>query len=124
VLGLSEETVELPARGVEGALLIFPDVMDQRPAVLVDYIADELFDGYLSQSRVFVHVADDLSAEQPHIVDMVLDGPFRQARLGKVKEEGHEVFHEFSAGRKFLFLATIPGFVYGRASFAEAGLDS
>jgi hypothetical protein len=42
------KAVELPARGVEGALLIFPGVMDQRPAVLVDYIADELFDGYLS----------------------------------------------------------------------------
>jgi hypothetical protein len=36
---------------------------------------------------------------------MVLDGPFRQAGLGKVKEEGHEVFHKFSAGRKILFLA-------------------
>ncbi len=49
------------------------------PAVLVDYSADELFGVHLSQRRGFVHVADDLSAEQPHIVDMVwmvlFDGP-------------------------------------------------
>src|ERR1035438_6330085 len=104
-LGLSEETVELPARGVEGALLVFPAVMDQWPAVLVDYSADELFGGHLSQRRVLVHVPDNLPAEQPHVVDMVLDGPFRQAGPGKVKKKGHEVCHKFSAGRKILFLA-------------------
>jgi 3-deoxy-D-arabino-heptulosonate 7-phosphate (DAHP) synthase len=79
--------------------------MDQRSAVLVDYSADEIFGSYLSQRRVFVHVADDLSAEQPHIVDVVLDGSFRQARLNEMKQEGHEVFHEFSADRKVLLLA-------------------
>jgi len=36
---------------------------------------------------------------------VVLDGPFRQAGPDEVKEEGHEVFHEFSAWRKILFLA-------------------
>ena len=104
-LGLSEEAVELAAGGVEGALLVFPAVVDQRPAVLMDHVADKLFRGALSQTRLFVHVADDLSAEKPHIVDVVLDGPFRQAGLGEVKEEGHEVFHELSADRKILFLA-------------------
>ena len=46
-LGLSEEAVELAAGGVEGALLVFPAVVDQRAAVLVDYITDELFGGNL-----------------------------------------------------------------------------
>jgi hypothetical protein len=52
-----------------------------------------------------VHLADDLSAEKPHIVDMVLDGPLRQTRLGEVKEERREIIHELSADRKILFLA-------------------
>src|SRR5450756_248201 len=77
-LGLSEEAVELAAGGVEGALLVFPAVVDQRSAVLVDHIADKLFRSDLSQRRVFVHVADDLSAENPEVVDVSLDGLFRQ----------------------------------------------
>ena len=68
--------MELPAGGVEGALLVFPAVVDQRSAVLVDHIADELFRGDLSQGRVFVQVADDLSAENPQVVDVSLDGSF------------------------------------------------
>jgi len=72
--GLSEEAVKLPAGGVEGALLVFPPVVDQRSAVLVDHIADELFRRDLSQGRVFVEVADDLSAENPEVVDVSLDG--------------------------------------------------
>jgi hypothetical protein len=39
----------------------------------------EGFGGHVSQRRVFVQVADNLSAEQPHIADVVLDGSFRQA---------------------------------------------
>ena len=103
--GLSEEAVEFAAGGIEGALLIFPAVVDERAAVLVDHIVDKLFDSHLSQRRLFVHVANDLSAEQPHIVDVVLDGSFRQAGLGEVKEEGQEVCNESSPWRKILFLA-------------------
>jgi hypothetical protein len=104
-LGLSEEAVEFAAGGVEGALLVRPAVMDQRPAVIMDHVEDQLFRGFLSETGLFVHVADDLPAEQPHIVDMVLDGSFRQAGLGEVKEEGHAVCDEPSAGRKILVLA-------------------
>ena len=102
---MSEKTVELPACGVEGALLVFPSVMDQRSTILVDHIPDKLFRSDLSQRRLFVHVTDDLSAEQPHIVDVILDGSFLQVGPGEVKEEGREAFDEFSAGRKILFLA-------------------
>ena len=52
-----------------------------------------------------MHVADDLSAEKPYIVDVVLDGPFRQVGLGEVNQEGHKIFHELSADGKILFLA-------------------
>jgi len=47
-LGLSEETVKPAAGGVEGALLVFPAVVDQRAAVLMDYFADKLFRRVLS----------------------------------------------------------------------------
>ena len=40
-LGLSEEAVELPTGGVEGTLLVFPTIVDQRPAVLVDHVTDQ-----------------------------------------------------------------------------------
>ena len=59
----------------------------------------------ISQARLFVYVADYLSAEKPQIVDVVLDGSFRQAGPGQVKEEGYEVFDESSAGRKILLFA-------------------
>jgi hypothetical protein len=49
--GLSEEAVELAAGGVEGALLVFPAVVDQRAAVLVDHVADKLLRGNLPQTR-------------------------------------------------------------------------
>ena len=76
VLGLSEETVKLAAGGVEGALLVFPAVVDEWSAVVVNHIADELFRGDPSQGRVFVQVAYDLSAENPEVVDVSLDGSF------------------------------------------------
>ena len=66
--------MELPAGSVEGSLLVFPAVVDQRSAVVVDHFADELFGGELSQGRIFVQVADDLSAENPKVVDVSLDG--------------------------------------------------
>lgn len=43
VLGLSEEAVELATGGVEGALHVFPAVVDQRAAVLMDHVADKFF---------------------------------------------------------------------------------
>jgi len=79
--------------------------MDERSAIIVYHIADELFGGNLPQRRVFVHVADDLSAEHPHVVDVVLDGSFRQTGLGEVKEEGQEAFDEFPTYWKIFLLA-------------------
>ncbi|MGH7972962.1 MAG: hypothetical protein ACREIC_29960, partial [Limisphaerales bacterium] len=103
-LGLSEEVVELSAGGVEGSLLVLPTVMDQWAAVLVDNTADQLLGGDLSQRGVIVCVADDLSAEHPYIVDMVLDGSFRQPLFRQVKQEGHEEFDKSTTDGKVLFL--------------------
>ena len=74
--GLSEESVEFAASGVEGSLLVFPAVVYQWAAVLVDHIADQLFRSDFSQRRVFVQVADDLV--------------LRIVGLGEAAEEGSE----------------------------------
>src|SRR5207244_577310 len=70
-LGSSEESVEFAAGGIEGALLVFPAIVNEPTAVLVDHINDELFGGDIPQSRLLVPVANDLSAEQHHIVDAI-----------------------------------------------------
>jgi hypothetical protein len=44
--------VEFAAGGVEGALLVFRAVVEQRAAVLVDHIAEKLFRSNLSQRWV------------------------------------------------------------------------
>jgi hypothetical protein len=41
-LGLSEETVKLAAGGIERTLLVFPAVVDQRTAVLMDHGSNKL----------------------------------------------------------------------------------
>jgi len=46
-LALSEQAAELAAGGVEGALLVFPPIMDQRAAVFMDHIAGKLLCGDL-----------------------------------------------------------------------------
>jgi hypothetical protein len=81
----------------------------QWAAILVNDIADQLFRGDLPQRRVFVQIADDLSAEHPHIVDVVLDGSFRQAGLNEMKHERYEAFDEPSTWRK-IFVHTHPTF--------------
>ena len=66
--------MELPASGVEGEWLVFLAVVDQRSAVGADDIADKMFRGDLAQRRVVIEVADDLSAENPQVVDVLLNG--------------------------------------------------
>src|ERR1035441_2807595 len=61
----------------------------------------------LPQVRLFVHIANDLSTEQPHIVHVILDGSFRQAGLGEVKEEGHECTTSLRPGGRTLLVAVI-----------------
>ena len=77
-LGLSEKAVELPASGVEGSLFVFPAIVDQCSAVRVDHHGDQTFRSDLPQRRIFIQVSDDLSSENPEVVDVSLDGLFRQ----------------------------------------------
>jgi len=73
-LRLSEEVMEFAAGRIEGSLLLFRAVVNQRAAVLVDDLAQKPFCLDLSQGRVFMQVTDDLSAQQPEVVHVPANG--------------------------------------------------
>src|SRR5260370_23466722 len=79
-LRLSEESVEFAAGRVEGALRLLVAVVNQRAAVSVDGIAQQTVGRDLSQRRVVVQVADDLSTQQPQVVHVLSDGLGGQTR--------------------------------------------
>jgi hypothetical protein len=91
--------VKLTAGGIKGPLLLlWADAVDQRAAIIVNYIEENLFDIFLSQRRGFVRIPDDLSAERPKIIDVLLDGLRRQIHTRhQVFEERPEEGHEFLA---------------------------
>ena len=72
-----EEPPEFPASGIEGSLLIFAAIIEERAAVF-DHFQKVLFDRSLSQGQVVVQVADELPAQCPHVIDMFLDRLRRQ----------------------------------------------
>ena len=49
-------------------------VMGEWSTVVVDHIAEKLFHGDFSQRRVFVQVADNLSAQYPEVVHVPANG--------------------------------------------------
>jgi hypothetical protein len=57
--------VEFAAGRVEGALRLLRAVVKQRATVVLDHIAQKTVGRNLSQRRVFVQVADNLSAQHP-----------------------------------------------------------
>ena len=56
-----------------------------------------------SQRRVFVQVADDLSAQQPEIIDVSANGLRGQTRRRQMFEEGPEAGHQCFARRQVFF---------------------
>jgi hypothetical protein len=72
---LSEESVEFAAGGVEGALVFFRAVVNERATVVVDRVAEKLLSSLFSERGVVVEVADDLSAQQPKIVHVTANRP-------------------------------------------------
>ena len=65
--------MEFAAGRVEGALRLLRAIMNQRAAVGMDHIAQTVGSD-LSQRRVFVQFADDLSAQHPQVVDVLTAG--------------------------------------------------
>src|SRR5437870_7098652 len=77
---LAEETVKLPAGGIKGALLLLGiDAIEQRAALVIDPVVENLLDGFPSQRRGFIQVSDDFPAQRPQIVYVLLIGFERQA---------------------------------------------
>ena len=66
--------MEFAAGRVEGALLLLRAVIRQRAAILLDHIAQKTVGCNLSQRRVFVQIANDLSAQHPQVVHVLTDG--------------------------------------------------
>jgi hypothetical protein len=66
--------MELSAGRIEGPLFLLGAAIQQRPAVLVNDLAQQPVCRPPSQRGFVVEVADDLSAQDPEIVDMPADG--------------------------------------------------
>jgi len=54
---------------------------------MLDHFEKVLFNGPFSQRRVVVEVADELTTQCPHVIDVFLDGLWRYIRRGKIFEE-------------------------------------
>jgi hypothetical protein len=48
--------------------------MDERPTLIVYEIEEYPLDRFLSQRRVFIEVANDLSAQNPQVIDVFANG--------------------------------------------------
>src|SRR5882757_8362730 len=97
-----EEPAEFPASGIEGSLLIFAAIIEERAAVF-DHFEKVLFDRSLSQGLVVVQVADELPAQCPHIVDVHLDRLRRQIRRRQIFQERTEQGEQLLAGWQIFF---------------------
>jgi len=64
--------VKLAASRFEGPLLFLGCIVHERSAVRVHCFAREPLGGPLSQRRVVVEIADDLSAKRPEVVDVLV----------------------------------------------------
>jgi hypothetical protein len=62
----------------------------QEWASTLDHFEEVLFNGPFAQGRVVVEVADELATQCPHIIDVFLDGLWRQVRRGKIFQERTE----------------------------------
>ena len=74
-VAIFEETMELAAGQVEGALLIFARAAgDERSALVIEGCAHDLVDRLLSKPRALMQVQDELAAEEPQVVTMLTQG--------------------------------------------------
>jgi hypothetical protein len=71
---MRKETVQLAASGVHGLLLFFRAVVYRRSPAFMDSVPKEPFRSSLSERGIVVQVADDLSAQRPEVVDVLVDG--------------------------------------------------
>ena len=65
---------------------------------------DQFVHWRLSELRCFLQVADDLSDEDPQVIDMLLNRLLRQARAGEVKKKRREVCDDFLTAHEIPFV--------------------
>jgi hypothetical protein len=74
-----QEAGKLAASCVEGALFgLGFSVGEQRAALVVDEIANDLLDGLFAEVAVHLHAADNLATQNPQVVTMAAQGRARQ----------------------------------------------
>jgi len=94
-LRILEEAVELPAGGVKGALLLFRGAMvDERSTFVVKHGEEQLLEGTFAQSRILLQVSDELAAEGPEIIPVLVQGLARETEAEQVQQEGFEDLHD------------------------------
>ena len=72
--------------------------VDERTTFIVDPVDENILDGFSSQRRGFIQVADDFSAQRPQVIDVFLNGLRRQVRSQSlVFEEWAEAGHQLLA---------------------------
>src|SRR5665213_2211739 len=98
----AEESAELVTGGVEGRLLIFAAVIEQRSAVF-DHLRKDSVHGFLSQGRIVMEIADELPAQRPHIIDVSLNRFRREFRCGERFKERSEQRQQLFTGRQIFF---------------------
>ncbi len=74
--------------------------MIQNGTSVLDHLKDQSLNGYPSQRRGFMQIADHLSAQNPEVVHMFPDGFPGQAEVDQVFQEGPEVGHHFFPGHQ------------------------
>jgi hypothetical protein len=78
-------------------------VIQKRPTVL-DHLEEDALDRFLSQRKVAMKLADELSAESPRVVDVFLDRVRRQIRSCQMFEEWPEQGDQLFAALVVVFL--------------------
>jgi hypothetical protein len=68
-------------------------VGEQRPAVVVDEVENDLFDRPATEAAVHLHSADDLTTKSPDVVAVAAQGGTRQRRVQQLAQERPEAFH-------------------------------
>ena len=85
---------------------MFAAVIQQRSAIF-DHLRKDPVHGFLSQGRIVMKIADELSAQRPHIIDVSLNRFRGKVRCGERFKERPEQRHQLLARRQ-IFLQPHP----------------
>ena len=101
----AQKAKQLAAGRIEGALLGFGLAMgEQRPAIIIDELEDDLLDRPPAETAVHLQSADDLTAEHPDVVAVSAQGLARQRPGQQFAQERLEAFDHPQARRNVAWL--------------------